>query len=155
MGLLINSGQACFASSRILVHRPIAPRFLTAMQTAFSAITAGMRNRELLASESEELGPLVDREQFERVLSFIENTKQANEATLLVGGGRVGQKGFYVEPTLFTDPKPDASIYRHEIFGPVGVVRIFETEEEAVCEANNTSFGLSGNSPRSRDLCIC
>ncbi|KAL1619771.1 hypothetical protein SLS56_009972 [Neofusicoccum ribis] len=145
-GLLVNSGQACFASSRILVQRSVASRFLAALQTAFSSIAAAMRDPALLRSPLEELGPLADREQFDRVMSFIENAERAHEATLLVGGRRVGEKGYYVEPTLFVDPKPDADIYRREIFGPVGVVRTFETEQEAICEANDSFYGLSSKS---------
>lgn len=128
------------------MQRSVAPRFLAALQTAFSSIAAAMRDPALLRSPLEELGPLADREQFDRVMSFIENAERAHEATLLVGGRRVGEKGYYVEPTLFVDPRPDADIYRREIFGPVGVVRTFETEQEAICEANDSFYGLSSNS---------
>lgn len=74
-------------------------------------------------------------------MSFIEIGK---EAKLVTGGARVGDKGYYVAPTLFVDPGLDTKIYKEEIFGPVGTVRTFSTEEEVVELANDTSFGLSG-----------
>jgi aldehyde dehydrogenase (NAD+) len=75
-------------------------------------------------------------------MSFIDIGKK--EAELVTGGDRVGEKGYYVSPTLFVNPGLDARIYKEEIFGPVGTVRTFSTEEEAVELANDTLFGLSG-----------
>jgi aldehyde dehydrogenase (NAD+) len=77
-------------------------------------------------------------------MSFLEMGKQ--EAELITGGQRhsFSENGFYVEPTIFLNPKDDARIYREEIFGPVLVIRTFKTEEEAVKLANDTAFGLSG-----------
>ncbi|KAH7088693.1 aldehyde dehydrogenase [Paraphoma chrysanthemicola] len=126
-GLLVNTGQACIASSRTLVQKDIAPKFIEALTTAFS--------------QTQGLGPLADRSQFERVMSFIETGKK--EASLATGGARVGDKGYYVAPTLFVDPGLDAKIYKEEIFGPVGTVRTFSTEEEVVELANDTLYGLS------------
>ncbi|KAF5845820.1 hypothetical protein GGP41_009665 [Bipolaris sorokiniana] len=99
------------------------------------------QSSETAFSETKGLGPLADRSQFERVMSFIEIGK---EAKLVTGGARVGDKGYYVAPTLFVDPGLDTKIYKEEIFGPVGTVRTFSTEEEVVELANDTSFGLSG-----------
>ena len=116
------------ASSRTLVQKEIAPKFIEALKTAFS--------------ETQGLGPLADRSQFERIMSYIETGKK--EAKLVTGGTRVGDKGYYVAPTLFVDPGVDAKIYKEEIFGPVDTVRTFSTEEEALELANDTLFGLSG-----------
>jgi len=88
------------------------------------------------------LGPLADAKQFERVMGFLDIGKE--EAELITGGTRHGDKGFYVEPTIFLNPKDDARIYREEIFGPVITLRTFKTEEEAIKLANDTSYGLSG-----------
>jgi aldehyde dehydrogenase (NAD+) len=88
------------------------------------------------------LGPLADTKQLERVLGFIEAGK--SEAKLLVGGGRKGDTGAFVQPTVFLNPAKDGTIYKEEIFGPVLTVLTFETEEEAVKLANDTSYGLSG-----------
>lgn len=75
-------------------------------------------------------------------MGFIEKGK--SEAKLLVGGQRKGDKGAFVQPTVFVNPAKDATIYKEEIFGPVLTVLTFETEEEAVKLANDTSYGLSG-----------
>jgi len=85
------------------------------------------------------LGPLADTKQLERVLSYIEAGK--SEAKLLVGGERKGDKGAFVTPTIFLNPGKDSTIYREEIFGPVLSVMTFETEEEAIKLANDTSYG--------------
>lgn len=77
-----------------------------------------------------------------RVLDYIEVGKK--EAKLLVGGERKGDTGAFVQPTIFLNPAKDARIYREEIFGPVLSIMTFETEEEAVKLANDTSYGLSG-----------
>lgn len=88
------------------------------------------------------LGPLADTKQLERVLGFIESGK--SEAKLLVGGERKGDKGAFVQPTIFLNPGKESKIYKEEIFGPVLSVLTFETEEEAIKLANDTSYGLSG-----------
>jgi hypothetical protein len=88
------------------------------------------------------LGPLADAKQLERVLGFIETGK--SEAQLVTGGERSGDKGAFVKPTIFKNAGEDSTIYREEIFGPVLVVSTFETEEEAIQKANDTSYGLSG-----------
>ena len=88
------------------------------------------------------LGPLADAKQFESVMNFIEAGKK--EAKLLVGGERKGDKGAFVQPTIFLDAGDGAKIYREEIFGPVLTIRTFETEEEGLKLANDTSYGLSG-----------
>ncbi|KAE9962119.1 hypothetical protein BLS_000807 [Venturia inaequalis] len=75
------------------------------------------------------------------LLGYIESGR--SEAELLVGGARHGDTGNFVQPTIFINPKDDAKIYREEIFGPVLVIKTFDTEEEAVRIANDTSFGLS------------
>jgi aldehyde dehydrogenase (NAD+)/retinal dehydrogenase len=65
-----------------------------------------------------------------------------DEAELVAGGARHGATGYYVEPTVFLNPRDDAEIYRNEIFGPVSIVKTFETEDEVVRLANDTEFGL-------------
>jgi aldehyde dehydrogenase (NAD+) len=88
------------------------------------------------------LGPLADRKQFDRVMEYLERGKQ--EAKLVIGGGRKGDKGNFIEPTIFLDPSTDSRIYKEEIFGPVLVIKTFKTEEEAIELANKTSYGLAG-----------
>lgn len=86
-------------------------------------------------------GPLADQSQLKRVMDYIESGKQ--DAKLITGGERIGNEGCYVQPTIFLDPKPDAKIYKEEIFGPVLTIRTFETEDEAMELANATTYGLA------------
>ena len=78
----------------------------------------------------------------QRVLGYIESGKAAG-AKVLTGGSRKGDKGYFIEPTVFTEATPDMKIVREEIFGPVTAVIKFKTEEEAIEHANNTDYGLS------------
>ncbi|GME65960.1 pyridoxal phosphate-dependent transferase [Neofusicoccum parvum] len=130
MGFLLNSGQVCATTSRIYVQAGIAKTFIPALKAAFEAASAT-------------LGPVADRAQYERVAAFIDAGKR--EAELVTGGGTAAVPGkrFFVEPTLFANPAPDASILREEIFGPVATVSVFDTEEEVVKLANDTTYGLS------------
>ncbi|KAJ4142132.1 hypothetical protein NW754_014923 [Fusarium falciforme] len=86
------------------------------------------------------MGPMVDELQLERVVSMVERGRA--EAELVVGGARHGETGCYMEPTVFLNPKDDAEIYKQEVFGPVSVIKTFETEEEVLKLANDTEFGL-------------
>lgn len=86
------------------------------------------------------LGPLADASSFARVEAMIEKGKI--EADLVVGGVRHGDSGCFMEPAVFLNPRPDAEIYKNEVFGPVAVIKTFETEEEVVKLANDTEFGL-------------
>lgn len=137
-GFLWNNSQACVATSRTFVHEDIAPRFIEQMKERFIELKQGIGHPE---DPKTFIGPLVDRIQFERVIDLIESGKREGE--LIVGGNRIGNKGYYVEPTIFLNPKNDARIYREEIFGPVLIIKTFKTDEEAIKLANDTTFGLS------------
>lgn len=137
-GVLINQGEVCSAGSRILVERSIYSRFLEAMTEKAKRIRLGPP----LARETK-MGPLVSREQFERVISYQEVGKK--EAKLALGGGRASsfKRGYYVEPTIFYDVDNRARIAREEIFGPVAAVIPFEGEAEAIRIANDSPYGLA------------
>lgn len=139
-GFLANSGQICVAASRVLVQEDVAEKFCDAVKTIFQQISAGMGANPLLPTTSH--GPVVDKEQFDRIMSNIERGK--NSARLLTGGGRIGNKGYFIEPTIFMQPASDSIVYREEIFGPVMVIKTFRTEEEAIELANDTEYGLAG-----------
>ncbi|KAL2068419.1 hypothetical protein VTL71DRAFT_16517 [Oculimacula yallundae] len=138
-GFLVNSGQICAAASRLYVQEDIAPKFIEAIKLEFeqAASSLGADPREMTTA----LGPLADKAQFERVLSFIEAGKKT--AKLLTGGKRKGDTGNFVEPTIFLSPEKDSSIYKQEIFGPVLVIKTFKTEEEVIGLANDTLYGLA------------
>ena len=137
-GVFINQGEVCSAGSRILVERKIYPKFVEAM-------TAKAKNIKLGAPLEREtkMGPLVSKEQYDRVLGYQELGKK--EAKLAVGGGRPKTfgKGYYVEPTIFYDVPNSARIAREEIFGPVAAVIPFDDEKEALRIANDSPYGLA------------
>jgi aldehyde dehydrogenase (NAD+) len=136
--LTVNTGQICFAATRVYVQEGIYDKFVEGYKKALLESAKNIGDPE---EESTTMGPLVDKAQFERVSGFIERGKNS-QGTLLTGGSRVGDKGYYVEPTVFTNVHPDAEIVRQEIFGPVSVLNSFKTEEEIIGIANDTNYGL-------------
>jgi len=137
-GVFINQGEVCSAGSRILVERKIYSKFVEAMSAKAKTIRLGPP----LERETK-MGPLVSREQYDRVTSYLELGK--HEAKLCAGGHRPAEfeKGFYVQPTVFCDVDNNARIAREEIFGPVAAVIPFENEAEAIRVANDTHYGLA------------
>jgi aldehyde dehydrogenase (NAD+) len=137
-GFLINSGQVCAASSRTYVQEGIAQKFSEALKARFEGFVGAMGDP---SSENTFLGPLADRAQFERVMNFLELGKQ--DSKVLTGGGRHGDKGNFIEPTIFVEPDTSSKIYTDEVFGPVLVLKTFKTEDEVIAMANNTHYGLA------------
>lgn len=140
-GIFSTAGQVCSANSRLLVQRSIADEFLALVVAKAREVVVG----DPLDAAST-MGPLVSSAQLERVTRFI--ASGVRDATLVTGGGGPAGApggGFFVEPTIFTDVRPDAEIFTEEIFGPVLAVTIFDTEEEAVELANATRFGLAAS----------
>ncbi|KAF2841016.1 aldehyde dehydrogenase [Patellaria atrata CBS 101060] len=133
-----NTGQVCFAASRVYVQEGIYEKFIEKYKQAMKEKAKAVGDPE---KEGTQIGPLVDEAQFKRVSGFIERG-QKGQGKLLVGGQRIGDKGFYLEPTVFTDVDPTSEIHTQEIFGPVSVVRSFKTEEEIMKLSNDTNFGL-------------
>ena len=142
-GFLFNSGQVCAAASRVYVQDDIASDFIKQLKDKFEDSNKGMGANP--THKSTVLGPLVDQQQFDRVLDFIEKGKSS--ATLVTGGGRRGTTGCFMQPTIFLNPASESPIYRDETFGPVLVVKTFKTEEEVIELANNTTYGLAGMCP--------
>ena len=139
-GIFFNQGEVCSAGSRILVQRPIYEKFVGAMAEKARTITVGSP-----MDRRTKMGPLVSREQFDRVRQYQEIGKQ--EAKVAAGGNRVSggafDKGYFVEPTIFYDVDNAARIAREEIFGPVACVIPFDDEAEALKIANDTYYGLA------------
>ena len=138
-GVFINQGEVCSAGSRILVEKKIYSKFVEAMTEKAKRIKLGPP----LERETK-MGPLVSKEQYDRVSSYLELGKK--EAKTAIGGGRPKGfgKGYYVEPTIFYDVDNNARISREEIFGPVASVIPFENEGDAIKIANDTPYGLAG-----------
>ncbi len=134
-----NAGQDCCARSRVLVQKSIYDRFTRALVDAFDQVKVGDP-----LEESTEMGPLITASHRQRVMQYIEAGKKEG-ATLARGGQAPRQSGSYLEPTIFTDVKPDMTIVREEIFGPVVTVMPFADEAEGVRMANDSDYGLSGS----------
>ncbi|KAI8999720.1 indole-3-acetaldehyde dehydrogenase [Hyaloraphidium curvatum] len=144
MGMFAHNGQICVASTRVYVEESIADKFLE----KYKAMTAAQRPGNQFDSTSAH-GSIVDEIQFNNVMKYIETGK--TEAKLIQGGNRVGEKGFFIEPTIFTEVPETAKIMREEIFGPVVAINTFKTEEDALERANNTNYGL-GAAVFTRDI---
>ena len=137
-GVFINQGEVCSAGSRVLVERSIYPKFVEAMAEKAKKIKLGAPlDRET------KMGPLVSREQYERVCRYQQIGR--SEAKVAIGGGQptVFKRGYYVEPTVFYDVDNSARIAREEIFGPVATVIPFDNEADALKIANDTPYGLA------------
>src|SRR6202040_3671732 len=137
-GVFINQGEVCSAGSRILVQKSIYKNFVEAMAEKAKKIKIGPPlDRET------KMGALVSKEQYDRVNSYIEIGKK--EAKLVSGGGRPEKmgKGYYVQPTIFSDVTNSARIAREEIFGPVAAVIPFDDEKDALKIANDSPYGLA------------
>lgn len=137
MGLFVNQGQVCAAGSRILVHRSLASRFAEGLAAAAEGIKVGDP-----AQAGVQMGPVAKRAQFERVNRYIRQGLEEG-AQLLAGGVSEPEKGWFVRPTIFANASNDMTIAREEIFGPVGTVISFDTEEEAIALANDSAYGLA------------
>ncbi len=138
IGIFAGAGEVCSAGSRLLVERSIHDRFVGELVSRAMAIKVG----PALDGDSE-MGPLVSREQLERVERYVKIGVDEG-ATLATGGRRLEGKGFYYEPTIFVDVDNGMTIAQEEIFGPVLVVIPFEDEDEAVRIANDSVYGLAG-----------
>ncbi|XP_008775315.3 aldehyde dehydrogenase family 2 member C4-like [Phoenix dactylifera] len=135
--IFYNKGEICVAGSRIYVQEGIYDEFMKkAAEKAKKWVVGDPFNPQV------HQGPQVDKKQFEKVLEYIEHGKKEG-ATILTGGRPCGDKGYYIEPTIFTDVKEDMSIAQDEIFGPVMSLMKFKTVEEAIEKANNTRYGLA------------
>jgi len=136
--MFYNQGQSCNAPSRILVHEDIATEFAKLL---VKNVPVYQPADPLL--ESTVMGAVVDQKHMERIISYIESGKQEG-ANCLVGGKRslINSGGYYLEPTIFDNVKPQMKIAREEIFGPVLSIIRFKDEAEAIAIANNSDYGL-------------
>jgi acyl-CoA reductase-like NAD-dependent aldehyde dehydrogenase len=134
------TGQVCFSLTRILVPEKRKQEFLDLYLGAVSGIKVGDP-----FDPSTQMGPLTMARQLERVQGYIA-AGRSEGARIACGGGRPKgfSKGYYIEPTVFTDVKPDMRIAQEEIFGPVVSIITYTDEDDAVAKANDTTYGLSG-----------
>ncbi|CAI9112594.1 OLC1v1013062C1 [Oldenlandia corymbosa var. corymbosa] len=135
--LFFNQGQCCCAGSRTFVHEKVYDEFLE------KAKARAMRRKvgDPFRKETEQ-GPQIDSEQFEKVLRYIRSGVESN-ATLECGGERIGSKGYFIQPTVFSNVKDDMLIATDEIFGPVQSILKFKDLDEVIRRANATRYGLA------------
>ncbi|MGX9353305.1 5-carboxymethyl-2-hydroxymuconate semialdehyde dehydrogenase [Shimia sp. W99] len=132
------NGERCTSSSRLLVQDTIKEEFEARLIERVNNIKVGHP-----LDPATEIGPLVTEEHFNKVTSYFDIAKQ-DGATVAAGGETVGDAGYFVRPTLFTNAANDMRIAQEEIFGPVLTSIPFSTEEEALAMANDTAYGLTG-----------
>jgi aldehyde dehydrogenase (NAD+) len=137
MGLFANQGQSCCAGSRVFVDKAVYDRFVEK-----SVARAEKRVVGDPFDPATELGPLVDQAQFNKVMSYIDSGRSEG-ATLACGGDRIGNRGYFIRPTVFSDVQDEMRIAREEIFGPVMSVIPFSNLDEAISRANRTKYGLA------------
>src|SRR5687767_13388123 len=140
-----NSGQDCTASSRILVSEKIYDDVMAATVSVIEA----MKTADPAEGEDVDMGPVISQEQRERVLGFLERLPA--HATIVTGGESVGDRGFFVKPTIVADVNQEDEIVQREVFGPVVSVQRFASDEAALEMANGTRYGLAA-SVFSRDV---
>ncbi|MGB0595421.1 MAG: aldehyde dehydrogenase family protein [Rubripirellula sp.] len=137
VGLFLNQGQCCCAGSRVFVEASRHDEFVEKLQKR----TAQRKVGNPFADDTDQ-GPQVDQAQFDKILSYIEKGKQEG-ADCVAGGERVGDKGYFVAPTIFDNVRDDMAIATDEIFGPVLSVLTFDDKEDMIRRANNTFYGLA------------
>lgn len=135
--IFFNSGQVCVAGSRLYAHRSIFDQVIEGV----AATTPFWAPRASLDPEAH-MGPLVSKEQFDRVMGYIEAGKRDGASVAVGGDAAPADGGYYVNPTVLVDVNPQMSVVREEIFGPVVVAQRFDDLDEVAREANNTCFGL-------------
>jgi aldehyde dehydrogenase (NAD+) len=136
-GIFFNHGQCCCAGSRVYVQSGIYDKFVQRFKERATANKVG----DPFAADTFQ-GPQVSQLQYDRIMGYIEEGKKSG-ATVVTGGERHGTKGYFIQPTIFSNVTEDMKIMQEEIFGPVCSIAKFETEEEIIKTGNNTTYGLA------------
>jgi 1-pyrroline dehydrogenase len=133
-----NSGQDCTAASRVVAGPKIYDRLLEELVPAVESLHVG----DPAQGDMIEMGPVISKDQQERVFGFLERAKGAN---VLTGGGSNGERGFFVEPTVIVDVDQEDEIVQREVFGPVVTVQRFADDDQAIAWANDVPYGLAAS----------
>ncbi|CAG8539320.1 15451_t:CDS:2 [Funneliformis caledonium] len=136
----LNSGQNCCAGSRLFLEKSIHKVFIDKLRKRIEQTKIGNP-----LNETVDFGPLIDNIQFQRVQKVLKDAISGlKDGKLLIGGNRVGDVGYFIEPTVFYNIEDSELISQEEIFGPIlTILKPFDTIEEVIHRANNTKFGLS------------
>ncbi|MCB2015047.1 MAG: aldehyde dehydrogenase family protein [Sphingobium sp.] len=138
--IFYNSGQVCIAGSRLYAHRSIFDSLLENMEQAATS----WQPRPSLEPGAR-MGPLVSREQMDRVMGYIDAGQKAGASAAIGGDAPATNGGYYVNPTILVNVKPEMSVVKEEIFGPVVVAQRFDDLDEVARAANDTSYGLGAS----------
>ena len=136
-GIFFNQGQCCVAGTRLFVEKEVFEEVTQGIAEIAKKLKLGFG-----LDAGTEMGPLVSEEQFARVTSYLDSGR-AEGANFLTGGKRHGDKGYFVEPTILTNTRPEMKVVREEIFGPVIVAEPFTDEADVMRRANDTTYGLA------------
>jgi len=136
-GIYYNHGQCCCAGSRIFVQEGVYDKFMEAFKKRAAENKVGDP-----FDKSTFQGPQISQLQFDRIMGYIDDGKKSG-ATVEMGGERHGDKGYFIQPTLFSNVTADMKIMQEEIFGPVAAIAKFKTEEEGIAMGNDTTYGLA------------
>ncbi|KAI8322856.1 aldehyde dehydrogenase [Martensiomyces pterosporus] len=138
-GCMSNAGMNCNALTRLWIHRDVYDAFLPKLKAAAEALVVGMPQ-----DSSTEMGPLIDKRQFDRVMEYIRIGREVDSAPVLTGGDRAFDRGYWVKPTLFYNVDPKARIATEEIFGPVlSILKPFDSLDEVIEIERRNEFGLA------------
>jgi succinate-semialdehyde dehydrogenase/glutarate-semialdehyde dehydrogenase len=132
-----NTGEACTAANRFIVHESLAAPFAARLAERLSSMRMGRGTQEGVA-----VGPLIDQKALAKVSALVQDAVRKG-ARVECGGRKVQGQGYFYEPTVLTDVSPEADLVREEIFGPVAAISAFRSEKEAVTRANDTEYGLA------------
>lgn len=136
-GIFYNTGEVCCAGSRIYIQEGVYDEVLAAFKKAAESVKIGNP-----FDESVFMGAQASTMQLDKILKYIEIGKNEG-ARVITGGERLGDKGYFVKPTIFADVKEDMQIVKDEIFGPVVTISKFKDVEEVVALANDSEYGLA------------
>ncbi len=134
-----NSGQDCTAATRVIAGPKIYDNLLSSLTKSVQAVKVGNPLEEGI-----EMGPMVAKEQLERVEGFVDRARERG-ARVLVGGAPIPGRGYFYQPSLVTDVKQDSEIVQKEVFGPVVTVQRFKDDNEAIAWANDVPYGLAAS----------
>jgi aldehyde dehydrogenase (NAD+) len=137
LGIFINAGQGCVCGSRLYAQRGVYDQVVEGLSRFAKTLKLGGDD-----DPEAQIGPIISQRQLQRVDGFIEEGR-AQGAEIVTGGRVLDRKGYFYEPTVITQVKPDMRLMHEEIFGPVIAVVPFDDEEEALADANNSSYGLA------------
>jgi aldehyde dehydrogenase (NAD+) len=139
MGIFAHSGQGCICGSRIYVQRGVYEQVVEGIAQIARSLPQGGSHEDNMV-----IGPLISQKQLTKVMGYIDEGRREG-VEVVAGGNRRDRPGYFVEPTVLTNVRPDLRLVREEIFGPVVAITPFDDEEEVVAQANDSTYGLAAS----------